>query len=160
MCFFFISRSSIAFELNDYVVIVLIDSIFNFSSPPTFTHRYIPYYWKVSRENRQVLMDYWYTENGKQIYGAPIGGIGAGTIGRGFAGEFCRFQLKPGLYEYNTVHANQFIVTIKDENNVTIFQSLLSSYRYAWLFFQDGVISLYGYVGATRDQDRANVVHT
>lgn len=105
-------------------------------------------------------MDYWYTENGKQIYGAPIGGIGAGTIGRGFAGEFCRFQLKPGLYEYNTVHANQFIVTIKDENNVTIFQSLLSSYRYAWLFFQDGVISLYGYVGATRDQDRANVVHT
>ncbi|XP_055634667.1 non-lysosomal glucosylceramidase [Toxorhynchites rutilus septentrionalis] len=90
--------------------------------------RYIPYYWKVSRENRQVLMDYWYTQNGKQIYGAPIGGIGAGTIGRGFAGEFCRFQLKPGLYEYNTVHANQFIVTIKDENNVTIFQSLLSSY--------------------------------
>ncbi|XP_062545738.1 non-lysosomal glucosylceramidase [Armigeres subalbatus] len=90
--------------------------------------RYIPYYWKVSRENRQVLMDYWYTENGKQIYGAPIGGIGAGTIGRGFAGEFCRFQLKPGLYEYNTVHANQFIVTIKDESNVTIFQSLLSSY--------------------------------
>ncbi|XP_058446852.1 non-lysosomal glucosylceramidase [Malaya genurostris] len=90
--------------------------------------RYIPYYWRVSREGRQVLMDYWYTENGKQIYGAPLGGIGAGTIGRGFAGEFCRFQLKPGLYEYNTVHANQFIVTIKDENNVTIFQSLLSSY--------------------------------
>ncbi|XP_055544706.1 non-lysosomal glucosylceramidase [Wyeomyia smithii] len=90
--------------------------------------RYIPYYWKVSREGRQVLMDYWYTENGKQIYGAPLGGIGAGTIGRGFAGEFCRFQLRPGLYEYNTVHANQFIVTIKDENNVTIFQSLLSSY--------------------------------
>lgn len=90
--------------------------------------RYIPYYWKVSREGRQVLMDYWYTENGKQIYGAPIGGIGAGTIGRGFAGEFCRFQLRPGLYEYNTVHANQFIVTIRDENNVTIFQSLLSSY--------------------------------
>lgn len=85
----------------------------------------------MAREGRQVLMDYWYTENGKQIYGAPIGGIGAGTIGRGFAGEFCRFQLKPGLYEYNTVHANQFIVTIKDETDVTLFQSLLSSYR--WL---------------------------
>lgn len=86
-------------------------------------------------------MDYWYTENGKQIYGAPIGGIGAGTIGRGFAGEFCRFQLKPGLYEYNTVHANQFIVTIKDENNVTIFQSLLSSYRYVFAVF-DKVVNV------------------
>uniref|UniRef100_A0A182UKS0 Glyco_hydr_116N domain-containing protein n=1 Tax=Anopheles melas TaxID=34690 RepID=A0A182UKS0_9DIPT len=77
------------------------------------------------------MMDYWYTENGKQIYGAPLGGIGAGTIGRGFAGEFCRYQLKPGLYEYNTVHANQFIVTIKDETGATIFHSLLSTYRHS-----------------------------
>ncbi|XP_049549134.1 non-lysosomal glucosylceramidase isoform X1 [Anopheles darlingi] len=92
--------------------------------------RYIPYYWKVSREGRQVLMDYLYTENAKQIYGAPLGGIGAGTIGRGFAGEFCRYQLRPGVYEYNTVHANQFIVTIKDETGATIFQSLLSTYSH------------------------------
>lgn len=75
-------------------------------------------------------MDYLYVEHGKQMYGVPIGGIGCGTIGRGFAGEFCRFQMRPGAYEYNTVHANQFIVTIKDENDVTIFQSLLSGYRY------------------------------
>ena len=33
---------------------------------------------------------------GKQIYGAPLGGIGAGTIGRGFRGEFTRFQMIPG----------------------------------------------------------------
>lgn len=68
-------------------------------------------------------------EHGRQIYGVPLGGIGCGTIGRGFAGEFCRFQIKPGLYEYNTVLADQFIITIKDENDVTIFQSLLSGYR-------------------------------
>lgn len=68
-------------------------------------------------------------EHSKQIYGAPIGGIGSGTIGRGYAGEFSRFQLRPGIYEHNTVHVNQFIVTIKDENDVTIFQSLLSSYK-------------------------------
>jgi non-lysosomal glucosylceramidase len=67
--------------------------------------------------------------NGQQIYGAPIGGIGGGTIGRGFQGEFCRFQMIPGIYEYNTVFADQFIVTIKDESNTTIFQSLLSTYR-------------------------------
>jgi non-lysosomal glucosylceramidase len=38
--------------------------------------------------------------------GAPIGGLGAGTIGRGFRGEFCRYQLVPGIYEFHTVEAN------------------------------------------------------
>lgn len=79
------------------------------------------------------MMDYYYLENSKQSYGCPIGGIGGGTIGRGFAGEFCRFQMKPGMYEYQTVHANQFIVTIKDENDVTIFHSLLSTYKLVYL---------------------------
>ena len=26
----------------------------------------------------------------RQMYGAPCGGLGGGTIGRGFRGEFCR----------------------------------------------------------------------
>lgn len=91
--------------------------------------RYTTYYWKVTREGRRCVMDYYYLENSKQNYGCPIGGIGGGTIGRGFAGEFCRFQMKPGMYEYQTVHANQFIVTIKNENDATIFHSLLSTYK-------------------------------
>lgn len=102
---------------------------FSLSLFPTLLHRYSAYYWKVSRENRRCYMDYYYTENGKQIYGVPLGGIGGGTIGRGFAGEFCRFQMRPGMYEYNVVQANQFIVTIKDAKNCTIFQSLLSKLR-------------------------------
>lgn len=61
--------------------------------------------------------------------GVPIGGVGTGSIGRGFRGEFCRYQLKPGVYEYNTVDANQFIITIKDGAGTTIFQSLLSTYK-------------------------------
>uniref|UniRef100_A0A1L8E229 Non-lysosomal glucosylceramidase n=1 Tax=Nyssomyia neivai TaxID=330878 RepID=A0A1L8E229_9DIPT len=91
-------------------------------------YRYLSYYWKVNREGRQCLMDYYDMQHSKCIYGTPIGGIGSGTIGRGFAGEFCRFSLKPGLYEYNTVVADQFFVTIRDENDQTIFQSLLSTY--------------------------------
>ncbi|GAB0086442.1 Non-lysosomal glucosylceramidase [Sergentomyia squamirostris] len=91
-------------------------------------YRYLGYYWKTSREGRQCLMDYYDLQDSKCIYGTPIGGIGAGAIGRGFAGEFCRFSLKPGIYEYNTVVADQFFVTIKDENDQTIFQSLLSTY--------------------------------
>lgn len=74
-------------------------------------------------------MDFYYLEHSRHMYGVPIGGIGSGTIGRGYAGEFCRFQMRPGMYEYNVVHANQFIVTIKDETDKTIFHSLLSTYR-------------------------------
>lgn len=74
-------------------------------------------------------MDYYYLEDSRQIYGVPIGGIGSGTMGRGYAGEFCRFQMRPGMYEYNVVHANQFIVTIRDASDNTIFQSLLSTYE-------------------------------
>lgn len=74
-------------------------------------------------------MDYYYLQDSGQIYGVPIGGIGSGTIGRGFAGEFARFQMRPGMYEYNVVHANQFILTIRDASDNTIFQSLLSTYE-------------------------------
>ncbi|KAG5667295.1 hypothetical protein PVAND_015281 [Polypedilum vanderplanki] len=90
--------------------------------------RYVPYYWRNSKGGNLVLMDYFSMQNHGGIHGCPIGGIGSGTIGRGFAGEFCRYQMKPGLYEYNIVHANQFIVNIRDENDKTIFQSLLSTY--------------------------------
>lgn len=38
--------------------------------------------------------------------GVPMGGLGGGTIGRGFRGEFCRYQLVPGLYEFQTVETN------------------------------------------------------
>lgn len=56
----------------------------------------------------------------------PLGGIGGGTVGRGFAGEFCRFQLKPGIYEYDVIDADQFIVTVRNSKNVTIYQNVLS----------------------------------
>lgn len=87
------------------------------------------HYWKVNRDGKKYIMDFYTPEIAKCIYGVPMGGIGAGTIGRGYAGEFCRFQMRPGVYEYNTVVANQFIVTIKDEKETTLFQSLLSTYR-------------------------------
>nr|CAD7428730.1 unnamed protein product [Timema monikensis] len=60
---------------------------------------------------------------------APIGGIGGGTIGRGFKGEFCRFQMRPGMYEYHTVAANQFIVTIHNSEGKMIYQKVLSPYN-------------------------------
>jgi hypothetical protein len=50
-----------------------------------------------------------------------MGGIGSGTIGRGFRGEFCRYQLVPGLYEFQTVEANTV------DANETQLKSLVSS---------------------------------
>lgn len=64
------------------------------------------------------------------LTGVPLGGIGGGTIGRGFKGEFCRFQMKPGIYEYDIVDADQFIVTVRNSNGVTTYQNVLSTRRY------------------------------
>lgn len=73
------------------------------------------------KQNSFVLLTFEYL-------GVPIGGIGAGTIGRGYKGEFCRFQLIPGMYQYNTVDANDFIITIRNKTE-TIFQSTLSTFK-------------------------------
>jgi len=40
------------------------------------------------------------------VSGCPIGGIGCGSIGRGYRGEFCRFHMVPGMYEYHIVQAD------------------------------------------------------
>ncbi|XP_027330860.1 non-lysosomal glucosylceramidase isoform X2 [Abrus precatorius] len=45
-------------------------------------------------------------------HGVPLGGIGAGSIGRGFKGEFQRWQLFPRICEEKPVLANQFSVFV------------------------------------------------
>ncbi|XP_036452075.1 non-lysosomal glucosylceramidase isoform X2 [Colossoma macropomum] len=62
----------------------------------------------------------------RQIYGAPLGGIGGGTITRGWKGEFCRWQLNPGMYHYKTVIADQFTVCLRRDSG-TIYQQVLST---------------------------------
>ena len=42
---------------------------------------------------------------------------------RGFRGEFCRFQMTPGIYEYNTVPSDQFILTIHSSKGDCLYQS-------------------------------------
>ncbi|OCT56918.1 non-lysosomal glucosylceramidase [Xenopus laevis] len=64
----------------------------------------------------------------RQIYGVPLGGIGGGTITRGWRGEFCRWQLNPGLYTYKTVTENQFTVCIRRRGQ-TVYQQVLSVER-------------------------------
>ncbi|XP_037870253.1 non-lysosomal glucosylceramidase isoform X1 [Bombyx mori] len=92
------------------------------------TARYFKYCVGMKLNNRRPIMDFLHRVSAQRMYGCPIGGIGGGTIGRGFKGEFCRFQLQPGLYEYVTVPECQFIVNIKNDKNETIYQTVLSTY--------------------------------
>ena len=42
---------------------------------------------------------------------------------RGFRGEFCRFNMIPGMYEYNIVPSDQFILSIHSDTGGCIYQS-------------------------------------
>ncbi|KAI3417434.1 Non-lysosomal glucosylceramidase (NLGase) [Psidium guajava] len=48
--------------------------------------------------------------------GVPLGGIGAGSIGRSYRGEFQRFQLFPKVSEDVPILANQFSVMVSRPN--------------------------------------------
>uniref|UniRef100_A0A8C4WTX8 Non-lysosomal glucosylceramidase n=1 Tax=Eptatretus burgeri TaxID=7764 RepID=A0A8C4WTX8_EPTBU len=54
-----------------------------------------------------------------------MGGIGGGSVTRGWRGEFCRWQLFPGMYTYNTVIADQFTVCLRRAGQ-TVYQQVLS----------------------------------
>ncbi len=45
--------------------------------------------------------------------GVPLGGIGGGSITRGWQGDFVRWQLQPGVYTYGSVMADQFSAYIR-----------------------------------------------
>ncbi|ESP03323.1 hypothetical protein LOTGIDRAFT_237752 [Lottia gigantea] len=88
--------------------------------------RYSAMWMKKKKEGKKPFIDHMNAIKHNPIYGCPIGGIGCGTIGRGYKGEFCRFQMIPGIYRHHTVEADQFIVCIR-RNGVTVYQQVLSS---------------------------------
>ncbi|MFN8528277.1 MAG: non-lysosomal glucosylceramidase [Anaerolineae bacterium] len=47
--------------------------------------------------------------------GLPIGGLGSGSIGRTFRGDFARDQLQIGSHHYGTMPANMFSVFVQQE---------------------------------------------
>jgi non-lysosomal glucosylceramidase len=50
------------------------------------------------------------------VHGVPLGGLGGGTITRGWRGDFTRWQMHPGIYLYHTVDADQFSVRVARKN--------------------------------------------
>lgn len=70
-----------------------------------------PYSWNkfmVSTKASKNIQSITKTNVREQCFlGVPLGGIGGGSITRGWKGDFCRWQLNPGMYHYKTVIANQ-----------------------------------------------------
>ncbi|KFQ13879.1 Non-lysosomal glucosylceramidase, partial [Leptosomus discolor] len=91
--------------------------------------RYFRWWYKKTRiEKKSAFIDLLRAVPLQQIYGCPLGGIGGGTITRGWRGEFCRWQLNPGIYHYETVIADQFTVCLRCKGQ-TVYQQVLSVER-------------------------------
>ena len=92
--------------------------------------RYWWYHSECARKQVQPHMDFLKPVKLRQTYGAPIGGIGAGTIGRTYTGDFARYQLVPGIYEHELVADNMFTVSIRRASTRTpTYQQALCTRR-------------------------------
>ncbi|PKU72532.1 hypothetical protein MA16_Dca008588 [Dendrobium catenatum] len=58
--------------------------------------------------------------------GVPLGGMGSGSISRGFRGEFKHWQILPGLCDMSPVMANQFSIFISRDGGNKKFSSVLA----------------------------------
>ncbi|VAI19649.1 unnamed protein product [Triticum turgidum subsp. durum] len=58
--------------------------------------------------------------------GLPIGGLGAGSIGRSYRGYFQHFQIFPALYEEKPILANQFSAFVSRPNGKS-YSTVLSA---------------------------------
>ncbi|KAF8730745.1 hypothetical protein HU200_016607 [Digitaria exilis] len=67
-------------------------------------------------KGRIAVIDPMKKRTAKSGQGVPLGGIGAGSIGRSYTGNFQRWQLFPGTCEDKPVLANQFSAFISRED--------------------------------------------
>lgn len=58
--------------------------------------------------------------------GVPLGGMGSGSISRGFRGEFRQWQIIPGICEASPVMANQFSIFISRDGGNRRYESVLA----------------------------------
>lgn len=58
--------------------------------------------------------------------GVPLGGMGSGSISRGFRGEFRQWQIVPGTCEPSPVMANQFSIFISRDGGNKHYASVLA----------------------------------
>lgn len=61
--------------------------------------------------------------------GAPVGGFGAGSIGRSYDGGFRQWHLLIGSHIYELADANQFSVRVKSEDEINGYSTVLFTGR-------------------------------
>ncbi|KAL9390761.1 hypothetical protein Peur_014681 [Populus x canadensis] len=75
--------------------------------------------WRYVRENAKkkkgIFIDPFAKRNVTSSHGIPVGGVGSGSIGRSYRGEFQRWQLFPRVEE-KPVLANQFSIFVSRSN--------------------------------------------
>ena len=49
------------------------------------------------------------------VFGVPLGGMGGGSIGRGWRGDFRRWTIRPGFIHHQSVCADQFSLFVQQE---------------------------------------------
>ncbi len=59
---------------------------------------------------------YWLVDDG-EWGGVPLGGLGSGSIGRTYRGDFSRWHLDVGKHKFETIYANQFSIFVSQGNN-------------------------------------------
>ncbi|KAI5593262.1 hypothetical protein BDE02_03G002900 [Populus trichocarpa] len=69
-----------------------------------------------ARKRGGFYMDPFAKRNVTSCLGIPVGGIGSGSIGRSYKGEFQRWQLFPRICEEKPVLANQFSIFVSRSN--------------------------------------------
>ncbi|XP_011087643.1 non-lysosomal glucosylceramidase isoform X2 [Sesamum indicum] len=76
--------------------------------------------WRHLRQEKsdhgEVFLDPFTKRHTSSCHGVPVGGIGAGSIGRSCRGEFMRWQLFPRVCEDKPVLANQFSIFVSRPN--------------------------------------------
>nr|MBN1228474.1 bile acid beta-glucosidase [Anaerolineae bacterium] len=68
---------------------------------------------KLRATGREPVMDFFKSLDPGPVFGVPLGGIGGGSVTRGWQGDFNRWQMQPGVYTYGTVPVNQFSLYVR-----------------------------------------------
>lgn len=114
-------------DVSKYAYKIKMDKIFHSEGKPkkfTFKQmiKHLPEYFRLKKYQKRMAkrkteqpfdIDFISMPNTGAVMGVPLGGIGTGSIMRGWKGDFNRWQIKPGKYSYKTVSANQFSIYVK-----------------------------------------------
>ncbi|KAF5177277.1 Non-lysosomal glucosylceramidase [Thalictrum thalictroides] len=87
--------------------------------------RMLRYIRQETTKGRDPIMNPFYEPAATSSHGVPLGGIGAGSIGRSYGGHFQRWQLFPGKCEAKPILANQFSLFVSRKDGKK-FSTVLS----------------------------------